>query len=351
MKRSRLIYRRLFAVAGSAVIGLIGAVTLASPASAHHSEVTGVPECDTSTGEWVVTWTVNSYAPPSAPMYKLVDVVVTPDESTVSNIVETEGDNFPHPTNTPLVGQQRLPGDATSASLAVRAEWSNGYAEEGLKTGNVTFEGTCAKPVGQVEANDASTCDELVVTVTNPKDGAKATVTVTTSAGETETFDLEPGADQAVSFPASEGLTYQVTVDGKEVASGQWDNPGDCDRKPSIASQPDCESLTIEITNPFDEAIDATVTSGDVTETVTVEPGQTAEVTIDAEAGTVATVTAGDLTQEIAWTEPEDCDGGGGGLPVTGSSTGIVIGAALALLALGGGLFLVARRRRVTFTA
>lgn len=351
MKRSRLMYRRVVAVAGSAVIGLLGAVALASPASAHHTEVKGDPICDTSTGEWVVTWTVDSVAPERAPTFRLLDVVVTPEGSTVSNIVETQGDGFPHRSGVPLTGEQRLPGDTTSASLGVRAKWINGFTEEDLTTGVVPFDGTCEKPVGQVNANDASTCDELIVTVTNPEDGAAASVTVTPSAGEAETFDLEPGADRAVSFPATEGLTYQVTVDGKEIRSGRWEDPGTCDLEPSIASQPDCDSLTIEVTNPFDEAIEATVTSGDVTETVTVEPGRTAEITIDAEAGTVATVTAGDVTQEITWTEPEDCDGGGGGLPVTGSSAGIVIGSALALLALGGGLFLIARRRRITFTA
>jgi LPXTG-motif cell wall-anchored protein len=352
VKRSRPMYRRALAVAGSAVIGLIGAAVLASPASAHHTEVKGVPICDTETGEWVVTWTVNSFAPTDAPTFRLIDVVVTPEGSTVSNIVETQGDGFPHRSGAPLTGEQRLPGTATSASLGVQAKWSNGFMEENLKTGAVTFEGTCAKPVGEVEASDASTCDELTVTATNPEDGAATTVTVTTSAGDSEEFDLEPGADHSVSFPGAEGLTYEVIVDGTVIASGGWTDPGECDLKPSIASQPDCDSLTIEVTNPFeDEAIEATVTSGDVTETLTVEPGQTGEITIDAEAGTVATVTAGDTTEEITWTEPANCGGSGGDLPVTGSSTGIVVGAALALLAVGGGLFLVARRRRITFTA
>ena len=38
------------------------------------------------------------------------------------------------------------------------------------------------------------------------------------------------------------------------------------------------------------------------------------------------------------------------GLPVTGTQTGIIAGAALALLTLGSGLYLVARPRRITFT-
>ncbi|HEU5107917.1 MAG TPA: LPXTG cell wall anchor domain-containing protein [Micromonosporaceae bacterium] len=43
--------------------------------------------------------------------------------------------------------------------------------------------------------------------------------------------------------------------------------------------------------------------------------------------------------------------GEGGGLPVTGAATGGIVAAAAALLALGVGLFLVARRRRIRFTA
>jgi LPXTG-motif cell wall-anchored protein len=345
--------RRILAVAGSAVVGLIGALALASPASAHHTEVSGVPYCDTSTGDWVVTWTVDSFAPEEAPNYRLLDVQVTPQGSSVSNIAITEGDGFPHASGVPLEGVQRLPGDTQSASLSVRAKWSNRFEEKDLKSGTVTFEGTCKKPPAELDVNSASTCDELTVTVANPADGAAVSVQVTTSAGGSEEFDLAPGADQTVSFPAAEGLTYQVTVDGAEIGSGEWTDPGDCEVEIPVAHKSDCDSLTIEITNPLeDEAIEATVTSGDVTETLTIEPGETGEVSFDAEEGTVATVAiAGAEPLDIAWEEPDGCDGGGGGLPVTGAPTGVVIGAAAALLALGGGLFLLARRRRITFTA
>lgn len=57
-----------------------------------------------------------------------------------------------------------------------------------------------------------------------------------------------------------------------------------------------------------------------------------------------------------SWTVevPElDCeDGGEGGeLPVTGTTTALIAGGAVLLLALGAGVYLIARRRRVTFTA
>lgn len=355
MKKLGSIPRRALAVAASATIGLIGAVALASPASAHHSEVEGVPYCDTDTGQWVVTWTVNSFAPREASAYKLVEVESTPATHPVSNIGVTDTDEYPHRTNRELVGEQRLPGDATSASLGVRAQWSNGYEESELRRGSLTFEGPCEQsPEPSVE--HTSTCDELVLTVDNPEDAETIAVQITTSAGDEEVGDVEAGGSWTVSFPADEEVTYQVTIDETVYAEGSWENPGDCDTEIEvpIAWRFDCESLTVEVTNPLDEeAIEATVTSGEETKTLTVEPGGTAEATFDAEPGTVATVTIGEESHEVAWEQPEDCEdpGAGGGLPETGASTGIVIGAALALLALGGGLFLVARRRRVTFTA
>jgi LPXTG-motif cell wall-anchored protein len=358
VKRSRSVRRRVLAVAASAAVGLIGAVVLATPASAHHSEVKGVPVCDTETGEWVVTWTVTSVAPPGVDFYRLVDVQLTPEGSSVSNIAVTEGRGFPYSTGAPLVGEQRLPGDAESASLGVKAKWNNRFEESDLKWGEVTFGGPCEveTPPPGPGVDDVPTCDDLTVVVTNPADGEPVTVTVTTSTGEEATEEVAPGADFTSTFPAEAGLTYQVTTeDGEVLGEGEWQEPEDCEPEAveiPIASRSDCDTLTVEVTNPLaDQAIEATLTSGDETATLTIAAGETGEATFDAEEGTVVTVTIGDDSEEIAWTEPDDCDGAGGGLPVTGASTGIVAGAALALLAVGGGLFLVARRRRITFTA
>jgi hypothetical protein len=54
-------------------------------------------------------------------------------------------------------------------------------------------------------------------------------------------------------------------------------------------------------------------------------------------------------TEPPATESPEP--GEGGGLPVTGASTGIVAGVALLLVAFGTAMFLIARRRRIRFTA
>jgi len=51
----------------------------------------------------------------------------------------------------------------------------------------------------------------------------------------------------------------------------------------------------------------------------------------------------------IKYKAPSDCDGGG--LPVTGAAAGGIAAGAVALLAVGGFLFFMARRRKVKFTA
>lgn len=353
MKRFRPALRRVLAVAAAAAIGLIGAVAIGSPASAHHSEVSGVPYCDVETGEWVVTWTIDSIAPRDVESYKLILVDSLPAEHPVQGIAVTEGDEYPHSTTAPLIGEQRLPGDATWALLKVRAEWENGFKDtrKGVKD-VVRFGGPCEKaPVPQVD--DASSCTELTVTVTNPEDGVTRTFAVAPSEGDPVEVELEPGQSETVTFPASEGLTYAVEIKGEEIGSGAWEDPGDCTVDIPVAHLSDCDSLTVEVTNPLEEeSIEATISSGDESETLTIEPGESGEVTFDADEGTVATVTIGEESLDIAWEEPEEgCDGEGGGLPVTGSSTGLVAGAAIALLLLGAGMFLVARRRRITFTS
>lgn len=134
---------------------------------------------------------------------------------------------------------------------------------------------------------------------------------------------------------------------------------------PSVASESGCDSLTVSVTHPVTDRekdapdITAMVTVGDDTEELTVAPGETGDATFDAEEGTVATVALGDEETELAWEQPEDCeeDGAGGGsgdgedLPETGVPTGLLAGGAVLLIALGGVLYALARRRRSFFTA
>ena len=87
-------------------------------------------------------------------------------------------------------------------------------------------------------------------------------------------------------------------------------------------------------------------------QTVEVEGGQTKSVTFPGSEGLTVVVTAfGEDSAPVAWEKPDNCGGGGGSLPTTGPKAGLIAGGAGALLALGAGLFVFARRRRIRFTA
>jgi len=256
-------------------MGAAATLALASPASAHHPIVSGTADCDETTGEWVVTWTVeNSERDLEGEITK---VTTTPDMA-LSTI--TVGATVPKRGAGALTEEVRVGNDVTSASLSVEVRWERTFPWNNR--------------IRVIEAERS------------------ATVTL--------------GGDCAPTAPV-------------------------------VESTSDCDSLTVTVTNPAKEPLEAVVTVGEDTRTLEVEPGATAEASFPAGEGTVATATIGDASVDLPWVEPEDCDepGGGGGderedLPVTGAPAGLLAGGAALLLAAGAGMYLVARRRRVTFT-
>lgn len=348
--------RRLAVLAGGVLLGAGAALAVAAPASAHHSVVKGDPVCDTSTGEWVVTWSVDAVAPRGVDRFKLIKVDLQPAGSTVTNIAATEGDSFPYEVGKPVVGEQRLPGDATSASLAVQAEWDNGYKEQKpVSSGPLTFGGPCEKDKPKPNASFTSACDgSVTVTLTNAEDAKMpAEFEVSGAGGFTEKVSVKPGDSKSVTVPAKSAEKITVTS-GDETFKGGFEQPANCEPV-KVAALSDCDSITVSLENPEGTTpVEATVTRGDKTEKVTVAPGETKEVSFPAEEGTKVTVTIGDQSAEIAYEKPENCGGAAGGgpeLPVTGASVGGAIGVAAGLLAIGAVLYFVFRRRRIRFTA
>src|SRR5690606_21130378 len=273
----RRVALRAVAVAASAAMGAAATLALASPASAHHPIVSGTAECDETTGEWVITWTVENS---ERDLEGTIKRVTTTPEMALSTI--TVGATLPKKGQGVLTEQVRVGNDVTSASLSVSARWDRkGHVFRATREATVTLGGECA-----------------------------------------------PTA-------------------------------------PVVESKSDCDTLTVIITNPAKEPLEAVITVGEKTEPVTVAPGDTEEVPFPAGEGTEATVTIGDKVVTLQWVEPEDCEepepsepaqpGEGGGdedeeLPETGVPTGLLAGGAALLLAAGAGMYLVARRRRVTFT-
>ena len=376
--------RRTTAVVAGSIIGLAGVAFFASPAAAHHSEVQGTATCDTATGEWVVDWTVQTYADGAAKNYRFVRVESTPAGSPVDGIAHTPDDAdpvFPHKDGEPLEGTQRVPGDARQATLTVQVKWDNDFTEYDPKTGTVDFQGTCSKEGPKPQASLASTCDGVTVTLSNSKDAkVDAEFTVAGAEGFTKDVTVKAGAEPVkVDVPAKNAAKIVVTEKNsdKPVLEGKWEKPEDCAQPEDNVDryyEATCDSLIFTVDNTEGtETITATFTSnkGDA-KTLVVKAGEKKSATFKGEKGlTVTPSEAGVEYDAIKWDEekPEDCsaapttpatpaapgagggEGDGGSLPVTGAAAGGIAGGAAALLALGAVLFVLARRRKVKFTA
>jgi LPXTG-motif cell wall-anchored protein len=205
--------------------------------------------------------------------------------------------------------------------------------------------------------------------------------TITAGGEEFWSDTLGPGenTDQAPPLvPADAGeisVDFKFSPDDNWPKTHTWADPGECE-EPEPPQQEglvlwdlDCETITITVTNTLDEEEQLTVVPS-VGESVEIvvpagtveEPGESDPVSFPAAIGFVVDVQFEgesvivdgpiEITPEV-WEEAgcEEPPGEGGELPVTGNTTMLVAGGAIALLVLGGGLFLVARKRRVTFTA
>ncbi|MFY1633349.1 cell wall anchor protein [Solwaraspora sp. WMMB335] len=401
MNRLKSPLRRALAVAAGATIGLTGAVALATPASAHYTDPVGSAVCDTTTGEWVVTWSVSSNWHFDSTHFRLKAVLHTPLRSPVAGIERTPiRDGYPYPVDEPIVGEQRVPGNAERASLAVMGSWNDGYAEDEFRTSKIRFLGECAietpdptpsptvdpspdptpepsptvdptpeptqspepEPIVSPAASFLSDCDGFVwVTLSNGEDATEPVEMTVVADDFSETHTIEPGASKDdVVVPGDAG---PITVYVGEEPIGEpytWEEPENCVEpgEPEGGYESTCDELVIGFANPEDgEAFTVMLTpnSGEA-QTVTVEPGATEIISFPGEEGLEVHVLSEELEidETIVWEMPEDCEGGeggGGGLPVTGAAAGGIAAGALVLLAVGIGLFLMARRRRITFTA
>jgi len=113
-------------VLGAAAIGIAATVAFAAPAEAHTASITASADCDKSTGEWVITWTVNNDYHTSM---TLSNVTITPDKPITGSDIKN-GTVVPSTGSHNVTGKQRVPGNTTSASLSVTAIWSvDGYIQ------------------------------------------------------------------------------------------------------------------------------------------------------------------------------------------------------------------------------
>ena len=224
--------------------------------------------------------------------------------------------------------------------------------------------GSCSAAPEVIAESD---CDGNVeLTLVNRSGNAPATFTVTGSAGFTETVTVPMRKIETRKLSSGEAQEITVAAAGMKDFTGGWEKPADCQQPeigaPDAGYESTCDALTFRISNPENGArLTSTFTpSKGQPKTLTVEPGRTGTVRFAASKGLTVTVT-GDLDSggPLAWEQPEDCPTGGtgggdqpqDGLPVTGVAAGGIAAGALALLTAGAVLFVVARRRRIRFTA
>jgi hypothetical protein len=350
--------RRLASAVAALAAGIVGALVVASPAQAHHSDVVGETECDTATGQWKVHWTVTGYAPYGVQQWWLKDEKATHGVSgstvTDSNPIPTGSGNAKSTSQT-FTGTQTVPGNASWAELQVKAKWSNGFTEGTFRTGKVNFTDTCEPNKPAPTATFTSNCDGTV-TVTLRNDDGKADAVFQINGGADITVAPNAKPDPITVQPVNGKVT--VTSGGQPVGDPfTWTPPDDC-APAAIASKSDCTSLTVELTNPQGGTPTSyKVRFGSTEETGTLAvneaktfgpfqagPGNAAEVTVgnsdpvtvnwapDPQDCTTPTTTT--TTPEL----PDTGTGGLGGIVVTGAA--LVLGGA-GLLTL---LFL--RRRR-----
>ncbi len=133
-------FRRPASIIGGAAAGLTAVLMFATPALACHAEISvkGAPTCDTTTGEWVVTWQVQNSD--QGKTGKITDVTLRPEGSKITGIVV--GATIPAQPNA-LVGVQRVPGNEKSAELSIKTDYSGNQRYK--KT--VEFGGTCKEDV------------------------------------------------------------------------------------------------------------------------------------------------------------------------------------------------------------
>lgn len=311
--------RRTTALVAGAVLGMAGAVAFAAPASAHHTIVNVGPKCQNADGTWQVEWRVRNSEDDLEGELQAVE--------TVPNIPVpgiAVGSKLPKSGDGVLTGIQQLPADVTSSTLKVMGHWvrdGQSINDDGWKSDTIN------KPKKKCDTPPPSSPPPSSPPPSSPP----------------------PSSPPPSSPPASPSVTPSSTPPAGE--------PGE----PTPIVDGDCDSLTLGLDNPADGVeikLDFATSKGEK-RSLTIAPGEKKSEKFSATTGfkVTITITVGEesANEVVTYEQPENCGGNGGGdeptLPLTGAAAGGIAGGAALLLGAGAVLFLMARRRKVKFTA
>ncbi|MEU4687806.1 hypothetical protein [Actinoplanes sp. NPDC023714] len=404
MNLSSSALKRTGTLVAGATLGLLGVLTTGVPALACHPEINDKNICISGDGEtWTVTWEVDSSERYDG---KVTSYSTEPTAGTVSVTGIEVGSVIP--ARGSLVVKQTIKKSSTQAKLTVTGEWKSGkwtyagtrYGTATLPTGHKgkkikecapTTSPTPSTPVSEspsapvsespsapvsespstpVSESPSAPVSESPSTPVSESPSAPASESPSAPASESPSAPASESpsapASESPSAPASESPSATPSQTTSSTPTPSESVPAEIPvTEPIFVYDTTCDTLTVGIEVPAEwkEAITVTFTptTGEA-KTVTAQPGETKTVDFPASEGLEVTATPQGYEDEaatIAYEAPADCDEGGaaggegdeGGLPVTGAAAGGVAAGAVALLAIGGGLFLAARRRKLKFTA
>ncbi|AGL20422.1 LPXTG cell wall anchor domain-containing protein [Actinoplanes sp. N902-109] len=343
--------KRTTALATGVFVGLIGAVALTSPASAHSPVIKGEAHCLTD-GKWKVDWTVaNDYNRWAFVREITTTVDGRPGLKPTGDIklIAAVAPNY----RNPLEGTSVLQASKTTINLKVSLKWTDDFIADADYT--VTKPETCTpggEPSTPASEEPSTPASEEPSTPASEEPSTPASEEPSTPASEEPST---PASDEP-STPASEEPSTPPT---DEPTPGPTPSYGEAEPIFDVT----CDSMTIGLDNPEDG----------VEVPLVLEPSAGDKVVLDVKAGEKKSHTfkASDgfkvkiylqgyesESETIAWQAPDGCNTGGAGggddepsLPLTGAAAGSIAAGAGVLLAAGLTLFFIARRRKVKFTA
>lgn len=353
--------KRVLGLAGSAVLGLAGAVTFASAAQAHHVEFEGTAEC-VEDGSWIVTWEAtdwqgNNVGAGFIESYEVNAGELTGDLAAANATLPEFG------SETPITGVQSLSAEDETATLTLHAKWPNGQTNSGSATVSQP-EGGCAEetpeePEPSFEYGGFYECTSVYAWAENYTEEALAEFTFVSSDGEEISGSPEVGDWLDYTFFVTDfeaGLSVDIYVGEELVDTITWEPNELC---AYISVENDCDTLTFTLSSPEDGENAYIEVWTNLTEdswTFDLAPGQSETVEIPGEEGLQVYYyieTQKDaISGEVRWTPcppeetPSESPSPKPELPKTGSSLTIMISSAAALIVAAGVIFFLMRRRR-----
>jgi hypothetical protein len=210
---------RLASVLSAVAIGVLGALVIASPASAHDTATTGVARCVPEGSGWIVAWTVDGSD--EKERYKILTATAKDwsTDATVGGAFSGELGSLPtafKPTTQSFTGEQTFPNSVAAVWLSVGAHWENNDG-----SGKLDRDATPKDNATRVQRPNcgpgpnvtfASECDHTItVTLANMQAAGPVTFTisgkgdVTVAANATQVVTGVPG-DAEVTVTAT-GMT------------------------------------------------------------------------------------------------------------------------------------------------